>query len=109
MRLALSLALLGAILVVVSLLALGVGTSSIDLAAVLNGERVVMAVRLPRVLLGALAGAGLSVAGVAFQALLRNPLADPYIVGVSGGAALGGVAALVLGVSATSALPMFAS
>lgn len=53
--------------------------------------------RLPRVLLAAFVGAGLSVSGVAFQSLLRNPLADPYILGVSGGAALGGVIALSFG------------
>lgn len=54
-------------------------------------------VRLPRVGLAALVGASLAVAGALFQALLRNPLADPFILGVSGGAALGGVALLVLG------------
>lgn len=48
-------------------------------------------VRLPRVLLAAIVGAALSASGVAFQATLRNPLADPYILGVSGGAALGAV------------------
>ena len=50
-------------------------------------------------LLAALVGASLAVAGVLFQALLRNPLADPYVLGVSGGAALGGIAALTLGAS----------
>jgi iron complex transport system permease protein len=49
---------------------------------------------MPRVLLGALVGAGLATAGVALQALLRNPLAEPFVLGVSGGAALGGTAAL---------------
>ena len=52
--------------------------------------------RLPRVLLGALAGIALASSGVAFQALLRNPLADPYVLGVSGGASLGGVVGLLL-------------
>ena len=47
--------------------------------------------RLPRVLLAALAGGGLAVAGTAFQALTRNPLADPAVLGVAGGAALGAV------------------
>lgn len=42
-------------------------------------------IRTPRVLLAALAGGGLSIAGVAFQALVRNPLADPYVLGVSSG------------------------
>ena len=54
-------------------------------------------VRLPRVASAAALGAALALAGVAFQALLRNPLADPYVLGVSGGASLGGVAALVVG------------
>ncbi len=58
---------------------------------------IVLLVRLPRVLLGALVGASLAVAGVLFQALLRNPLADPYVLGVSGGAALGGILVLSLG------------
>lgn len=53
----------------------------------------------PRVLLAALVGAGLAVAGVAAQALVRNPLADPFVLGTSGGATLGVVAALVWGVS----------
>ena len=54
-------------------------------------------VRLPRTLLAALLGGMLTVAGCVFQALLRNPLADPYVLGVSGGASLGGVAALLFG------------
>jgi iron complex transport system permease protein len=52
---------------------------------------VVLELRLPRVLLGALAGGGLAVAGTAFQALTRNPLADPAVLGVAGGASLGAV------------------
>ncbi|MEW6721088.1 MAG: iron chelate uptake ABC transporter family permease subunit, partial [Thermodesulfobacteriota bacterium] len=51
--------------------------------------RVVLSLRLPRALLGVLVGGALASSGVAFQALLRNPLADPYILGVSGGAAVG--------------------
>lgn len=60
---------------------------------------IVLRVRLPRVVLAALVGASLSVAGVLFQALLRNPLADPYVLGVSGGAALGAVAVMAFGAS----------
>lgn len=60
-------------------------------------EDIVWRVRLPRVALAACVGGALAVAGVLFQALLRNPLADPYILGVSGGAALGGIAVLALG------------
>jgi len=66
---------------------------------------IVMRVRLPRALLAALVGASLGSAGGAFQALLRNPLADPYILGVSGGAALGAVAALSLGATSALAVP----
>jgi iron complex transport system permease protein len=58
---------------------------------------IVRRIRLPRVAAGALVGAALSVAGVVFQALLRNPLADPFVLGISGGAALGGVLVLALG------------
>src|SRR5262245_51836938 len=57
--------------------------------------------RLPRVLLGILVGFALSSGGVAFQSLLRNPMADPYILGVSGGAALGSVVAVSLGLAFT--------
>lgn len=53
--------------------------------------------RLPRALLGALIGAALALAGTTFQALLRNPLAEPYVLGVAGGAALGAVAVIGTG------------
>ena len=62
------------------------GRARSDLAAT-----VVLELRLPRVILAALAGGGLAVAGAAFQALTRNPLADPAVLGVAGGAALGAV------------------
>ncbi len=55
--------------------------------------------RLPRAVLSLLVGAGLACAGAAFQGLFKNPLADPYFVGVSAGAALGAAIAIVLGVS----------
>lgn len=60
-------------------------------AAILFGARA------PRVLLGALVGGALAAAGVAFQALLRNPLGDPYVLGVSGGAAAAATAAALFG------------
>ncbi|NWF92490.1 MAG: iron chelate uptake ABC transporter family permease subunit [Syntrophaceae bacterium] len=63
---------------------------------------IILSLRLPRALLAGLVGAGLSVSGAIFQALLRNPLADPYILGVSSGAALGAVVAIMLGLSAFS-------
>jgi iron complex transport system permease protein len=56
---------------------------------------VVFGLRLPRILLGILVGAALAVAGAGFQALLRNPLADPYVLGVSSGAALGAILSLI--------------
>jgi iron complex transport system permease protein len=58
---------------------------------------IVLVVRLPRVIAAALAGGALAVSGVLFQALLRNPLAEPYLLGVSSGAALGAVVVLSLG------------
>ncbi|MBM4081770.1 MAG: iron ABC transporter permease [Planctomycetes bacterium] len=57
--------------------------------------------RIPRVLLAAVVGAALAPAGVVFQALLRNPLADPYILGVSAGGSLGAVTAIALGLDMT--------
>ncbi|HWZ58588.1 MAG TPA: iron ABC transporter permease [Gemmatimonadaceae bacterium] len=58
---------------------------------------IVRDLRLPRAAAAALVGAALATSGAAFQALLRNPLAEPYVLGISGGAALGAVAAIVLG------------
>jgi iron complex transport system permease protein len=60
-------------------------------------EVVLWAIRLPRVILAALVGAGMAVAGALLQAVFRNPLADPGLIGVSGGAAMGAVAVLVVG------------
>jgi len=57
---------------------------------------IVFKLRLPRIALGILVGAALSTAGASFQALLRNPLADPYVLGVSSGAALGAIISLIL-------------
>ncbi len=59
-------------------------------------------IRVPRVLLALLAGGALAAAGVAFQTLFRNPLAEPYTLGVASGAALGAVAAIELGAGATA-------
>jgi iron complex transport system permease protein len=59
-------------------------------------ETIILQVRLPRILLGFLIGASLSLAGTAFQGLLQTPLADPYTIGVSSGAAVGATAALLL-------------
>ncbi|MDM7941400.1 MAG: iron ABC transporter permease [Hydrogenophaga sp.] len=67
---------------------------------------VVLNVRLPRVLLALLAGAGLACAGVMMQALFRNPLADPALIGVSAGAALGAVSVIVLGATVLHGLAL---
>ncbi|HVL55159.1 MAG TPA: iron ABC transporter permease [Burkholderiaceae bacterium] len=61
-------------------------------------SNVLLDVRLPRVVVALLAGAGLAAAGAMMQAFFRNPLADPSLIGVSAGAALGAVAVIVLGV-----------
>ena len=60
-----------------------------------NYDMIVIDIRLPRIALGIIVGASLAVAGAAFQALLRNPLADPYVLGVSSGAALGAIVTLI--------------
>jgi iron complex transport system permease protein len=96
-----------AVLVLVAVIALAVGPSALGpgeiLELLLHPERsgpdadILWRVRLPRVALALGVGASLSTAGVIFQALLRNPLADPFVLGVSGGAALGGITALALG------------
>ena len=106
-RLVAVLGALTALLFAALLLSMVVGPSSVTLGEalrlLLGGEGegaaadIVLRVRLPRALLAALVGACLAVAGVLFQALLRNPLADPFILGVSGGAALSGIAVLTLG------------
>lgn len=60
-------------------------------------ETIVYQLRVPRILMGGVVGAALAVAGASFQGLLRNPLADPYILGVSSGAAVGAVFAFIIG------------
>ena len=62
----------------------------------------IIRLRIARILLAIVVGAGLSVSGAVFQALLRNPLAEPYILGVSSGAGLGATSAIVLGMGALS-------
>jgi iron complex transport system permease protein len=62
-------------------------------------EAIIRQIRLPRVILAALVGATLSLGGLVFQALLRNPLAEPYILGISGGSAIGAILGIILGLS----------
>ncbi len=94
-----------------------VGPSGLDVASVLSGVlgtaepstvTIVRDLRLPRVLLAFLVGGSLGVTGAALQALVRNPLADPYLLGLSGGAGLGAVAAIALRVSFAWAIPLAA-
>lgn len=88
---------LGAVPVSVTDLVLDLGRIAIGRANELPTEYrlIIFDLRLPRIVLGILVGASLSVAGASFQALLRNPLADPYVLGVSSGAALGSILALI--------------
>uniref|UniRef100_UPI0035573A54 FecCD family ABC transporter permease n=1 Tax=Mycolicibacterium frederiksbergense TaxID=117567 RepID=UPI0035573A54 len=69
-------------------------------------ESIVIDARLPRVLLGAVVGAGLAACGMALQAVVRNPLADPMLLGVSSGASVGAVALLVFGAGALQAFTL---
>jgi len=118
-RLALSLLLLFGIMIAVALLAASLGAGDAPLSTLWKAETtqeqiartILLEVRFPRIALAAILGGALTVAGLVFQALLRNPLADPYILGVSGGASIGGVLALVLGLGAFlhgAALPLAA-
>src|SRR5258708_4205963 len=111
-RLLLRCAALAAVLFVVVVVALKLGAVPVslygvgrDLIRVMLGQSrgsatdygmMVIEIRLPRILVGIVVGASLSVAGTSFQALLRNPLADPYVLGVSSGAALGAILALIV-------------
>lgn len=100
----------GAVLALAGSIALGVlyGSETVDLARALDGSdplsRTILGIRAPRVLLAAIAGGGLSIVGASYQALLRNPLAEPYILGVSGGAAFGATLVIALGLGAATAL-----
>jgi len=101
-RLLVSLTVSLLVFVTVVVLAAGLGTESVSWARAVSDSgsvdhAILFDVRLPRIALSALAGAGLAAVGVAFQALLRNPLAEPYILGVSGGAALGATLVIALG------------
>ena len=62
-------------------------------------QSIVLQIRLPRIVLAVVVGMALAASGTVFQGLFRNPMADPYIIGVSGGAALGATTAIVLGVT----------
>lgn len=105
------------LLIAVLFWAMSIGTVKLPMAAIYNtvmeqlasgqpieGENygpvhdIIWLLRLPRLVLAALVGMGLSVCGVIMQAVVKNPLADPYILGISSGASLGATAAILLGV-----------
>ena len=91
----------GGLLVVSLLAAVTVGSRHLDLAGAFRGvspdREILLELRLPRALLAIWTGGALALSGVLFQALLRNALATPYTLGVSGGASLGAVLAIVFG------------
>jgi len=103
------------ILIGIAAISISMGTARIGLIKTLTGiwshlfglgsplssieEKIIYQIRLPRVLLTAMVGMSLSVSGVVFQALLRNPLAEPFILGISGGAAVGALVATWIGLS----------
>jgi iron complex transport system permease protein len=99
----------GAILVLVALFltALAVGPVAVPLRE-LWGSEIVRAVRLPRALLALLVGAALGMSGGALQGVLRNGLAEPYLLGVSGGAAVGAVVATMVGLNGAAVTPIAA-
>jgi len=107
------------LLLAAMLLGLSVGSSGSNLAAALQTlwgkneidptlSAIIWRIRLPRVLLAALVGATLSLGGLVFQALLRNPLAEPYILGISGGSAIGAIIGILLGFSPFPGISLFA-
>ena len=98
------------LLVLSILVALANGPSPISMGeifAILGGgdvtsptaSTILWKIRLPRIILAAVVGATLSLGGMVFQALLRNPLAEPYILGISGGSAIGAISGILLGMS----------
>ncbi|MBI1260345.1 MAG: iron chelate uptake ABC transporter family permease subunit [Rhizobiales bacterium] len=113
------LVMLGLLLVASFVMSLSIGAMAIgpvDILLSLFGltsdhtvASVVMELRLPRALMAVVTGAALGVSGAALQGLFRNPLADPGLIGVSSGAALGAVCAIVLGATLTLWLPLFGS
>lgn len=107
------LALLSGLWVAVALLAPLLGAEPVSLGDLWQGEplarAIVVDLRLPRVLLGLLSGAVLGAVGLAFQTVFRNPLAEPYTLGIASGAALGAALVFVTGTAAVAGLPAVAA
>jgi len=106
-RILILVAVLGVLLAVSGLLAVSIGSSGshfAEVAAVLSGNAdedatartILLQIRFPRVILAAAVGATLALGGLVFQCLLRNPLAEPYILGISGGSAVGAIIGILL-------------
>ena len=100
-----TIAALAVLLCIMICLGLGIGSVDVPVSHVIGAltggpalpdteATILFIIRLPRVLLAVIVGAGLSVAGVVFQALLRNPLAEPYILGISSGGTIGAIIAI---------------
>jgi iron complex transport system permease protein len=110
-------------LLVATISSLMIGSEDLGIVRILNGlqagltgrvtglgsaeEIILFQIRAPRVALAIGVGAALALSGAAFQALLRNPLADPYVLGISGGAALGSMLAMILLPTLLPRLPFF--
>ena len=97
------------------LLGLGLGSVKIPFFKMLLGSRldstswaILWDLRLPRVILAGIVGWSLSIGGVIFQALMRNPLAEPFLLGISSGAAVGAVAGILLGLLFWGGIPLMA-
>jgi iron complex transport system permease protein len=97
------------VLAVALVLGASLGSEPVSLSEAMTdgtpASAILFSLRIPRVALAAIVGAALAASGSTLQALMRNPLADPFVLGVSGGSALGATIALALGVSSLAALP----
>src|SRR2546425_2241582 len=99
--------LLAIVAVLALVLSVVLGPAAVPLGELLRSD-IVWNLRAPRALLAFLVGGSLGVAGASLQALVRNPLADPFLLGLSGGAGLGAVLAIALHLSGPWALPIAA-
>ncbi len=119
--------LLSAFLLSTSLFALTLGPASVGVYTVFNilagrlpiigsglehssvaAETIILQLRLPRIIQGALVGAALAVSGVVIQSLFKNPMADPFVIGISSGAALGASIAVLIGQIGVITIPLLA-
>jgi iron complex transport system permease protein len=109
--------ILSIVLVVVALTSLSMGPAKVSMGTILawcagtqsvdrTTSMILRKIRLPRILLAGLVGFTLSLGGVVFQALLRNPLAEPFILGISSGAAIGAIGGIMLGLGFTVGVPL---